>query len=506
MSDSKNDMDDLRGRTAPINMASDDFRKVGHDLVDRIADFLDSLPHRPVTTGESPEEIQKLLDGHRSLPAEGTDARTLFERVTPLLFDHSLFNSHPRFFGYITAGPAPIGILGDFLASAVNPNMGGWKLSPVGSEIEIQTVRWIAELIGYPTDGGGVLVSGGNMANLVGMWAARVAKADWDVRTQGLMHAHPQRLRLYASRETHTWVQKGADLLGLGTNSIRWIDTDKHQRMVISSLRKAIEKDRDSGDHPFMVVGTAGSVSTGAIDPLAEIAEVCRKYDLWFHVDGAYGGIAACVDDRLKALSEADSVATDPHKWLYAPLEAGCALVRDASHLTNAFSYRPPYYNFGDEPVNFVDYSPQNSRGFRALKVWLALQQVGRKGYQKMIRDDIRLMRHLYDIVQAAPELEAATHNLSITTFRFIPKDLQANSDNPETADYLNKLNQEIHDRLESGGEAFVSNAVINDVYLLRACVVNFRTTLEDVEALPEIVLRVGHQADKELRPALQRS
>ncbi len=506
MSTESDNYEDLRRRRAEINMASDEFRQIGHTLVDRIAELLDSLPDRPVTPGERPDEVRALIDGDRSLPNVGTDAGQLFDKVTPLLCDHSLFNGHPRFFGYITSGPAPIGILGDFLASAVNPNLGGWKLSPVASEIEIQTVRWIAELIGYPPDCGGVLVSGGNMANLVGMWAARVAKASWDVRTEGLMHAHPQRLRLYASKETHTWIQKGADLLGIGTNSIRWIDTDKNQRMVVSSLRDAIRKDRDAGDHPFMVVGTAGSVSTGAIDPLAEIAKVCREFDVWYHVDGAYGGIAACVTEELRALTAADSVAVDPHKWLYAPLEAGCILVRRPSHMTDAFSYRPPYYNFGDEPLNFVDYGPQNSRGFRALKVWLALQQVGRSGYEKLITDDIRLMKCLFELVSRTPELEAATHNLGITTFRYVPGDLHAKVQSPTTIEYLNELNQQIHDRLEEGGETFVSNAVVSDVYLLRACVVNFRTTLEDVEALPEIVVRVGKKVDSKLRASLPAS
>ena len=503
MSKESDNYEDLRHRRAEINMKSGEFRQLGHKLVDQIAELLDSLPNRPVTPGERPDAVRALIDGDRALPSDGADAERLFDTVVPLLFDHSLYNGHPRFFGYITAGPTPIGILGDFLASAVNSNLGGWKLSPIASEIEIQTVRWIAELIGYPSDCGGLLVSGGNMANLVGMWAARVAMASWDIRTEGLMHAHPQRLRVYASKETHTWIQKGADLLGIGTNSIRWIETDRHQRMVVSALRKAIKRDQDAGDHPFMVVGTAGSVSTGAIDPLAGIAEVCREFDVWYHVDGAYGGIAACVTDELKALSEADSVAVDPHKWLYAPLEAGCALVRNVSHLTDAFSYRPRYYNFGDEPVNFVDYGPQNSRGFRALKVWLALQQVGRRGYEKMITDDMRLMKYLYELVARTPELEAATHSLSITTFRYIPEDMQGKSLSAAAREYLNELNQQIHDRLEEGGEAFVSNAVVDDVYLLRACVVNFRTTLEDIEALPEIVVRIGKEVDSKLRASM---
>src|SRR5262249_33121501 len=211
-----------------------------------------------------------------------------------LPFAHSLLNGHPRFFGYITAPPAPIGILGDFLASAVNPNVAAWILSPAATEIESQTVRWIASLIGFPGDCGGLLVSGGNMANVVCFLAARAAKASWDVRELGMAAPLAPRLRVYASAETHTWIQKATDCAGLGPASIRWIATDRKLKMDVSALRRQIEADVAAGDAPCLVVGTAGSVSTGAIDPLPEIAKVCREHNLWFHVDGAYGGFAAC--------------------------------------------------------------------------------------------------------------------------------------------------------------------------------------------------------------------
>ncbi len=359
-------------RTAPIEIKADDFRSLGHQLVDRLADFMQSLPQRPLTSGESPPEIRALLDASRRLPDLGTDPAKLIESTANLLIDHSLFNSHPRFWGYITASAAPIGILGDFLASAVNQNTGAWSLSPMASEIEAQTVRWIAELIGFPTNCAGLLVSGGNMANMVCFWSARQAKAGWDARTEGLMGGNARRLRVYCSKETHTWVQKAADLSGMGTDSVRWIPTDDQLRMNPSILQEQIRADLEAGDRPFLVVGTAGSVSTGAVDPLPEIAEICRAHDLWFHVDGAYGGLAAMLPEAssdLRGLSEADSIAVDPHKWLYAPLEAGCALVRDEARLREAFAYHPPYYHFGVEAINYVDYGPQNSRGFRALKV-----------------------------------------------------------------------------------------------------------------------------------------
>src|SRR6187200_1334579 len=232
------------------------------------------------------------------------------------------------------------------------------------------------------------------MANFVCFFAARQAKAGWNVREQGLLGDGGRRLRVYGSVETHTWIQKAADLSGLGARSIRWIPTDAKLRMDVAALRRQLEADRAEGDVPCVVVGTAGSVSTGAIDPLPDIAAVCREHGVWFHVDGAYGGFAAAAEDApadLAAIGVADSIAVDPHKWLYAPLEAGCALVRDPEMLRAAFAYHPPYYHFEERVTNYVDYGPQNSRGFRALKVWLALKHVGAVGYRKMIAEDIRL-------------------------------------------------------------------------------------------------------------------
>lgn len=349
--------DEYAERAAPIAMDAESFRRAGHALVDSIAEFLATLPQRPVTPDESPDSVRDLIDGDAPLPEEGTDAGALLQRTAPLLFDHSLFNGHPRFMGYVTSSPAPIGMLGDLLAAAVNPNVGAWRIGPMATEIELQTVRWIAELVGFPRDCGGLLVSGGNIANITGVLGARVAAAGEAVRQTGVGGAGS--LRIYASAETHTWVQKAADIAGLGTDAIRWIPVDERQRMRVDLLREAIESDRRAGERPMMVAGTAGSVSTGAVDPLAAIADLCREQGIWLHVDGAYGGFAAALpdaDDDLRALARADSVALDPHKWLYAPLEAGCVLVRDGQRLREAFSYHPPYYHFGEEAVNLVDY------------------------------------------------------------------------------------------------------------------------------------------------------
>jgi aromatic-L-amino-acid decarboxylase len=490
-------------RVAPLAMGSGEFRVLGHQLIDRIAEFLDALPGRPVTPAESPSEVREALRADRPLPQQGEAPTGLLNHAADLLFEHSLLNGHPRFWGYITSSAAPIGALGELLSAAVNPNVGAWPLSPMASEIEAQTIRWIAEMLGYFPNCAGIFVSGGNMANLVCFLAARQAMAGRDVRKEGLKDA---RRRVYCSSETHTWVQKAADISGLGTDAIRWIATNDRMQIDTTALRQQIADDLKAGEQPFLVVGTAGTVATGAIDPLPELAAICRDFNLWFHVDGAYGGFASILPDapaELAGLLEADSVAVDPHKWLYAPLEAGCALVRNRDDLRNAFAYHPPYYHFGTEAVNYFDLGPQNSRGFRALKVWLAIQQAGRDGYVRMISDDICLAVTLFEQIVHFPQLEALTQSLSITTFRFVPTDLHFGGE--EAENYLNELNRELLTRLQSTGEVYLSNAVIHRKFALRVCIVNFRTSLADVEALLPLVVRLGTELDSTLRPAALR-
>ena len=490
-------------RAAPLRMSAEEFRRLGHAVVDAAAEFLAAVPDRPLTPNESPEDVQAAVGAAARLPEQGTNPDALLREAARVLFDHSLINGHPRFFGYITSSPAHIGILAELLSATVNANVGAWRLSPAASEIEAQTVRWVAELLGYPTSCGGLFVSGGNMANMVALFAARAAAAPWDVRGLGVSAPEAMPLRVYATREAHTWLHKATDLSGLGTASIRWISTDADERMDVRALRAAIVEERAAGLVPMMVVATAGTVSTGAIDPIGAIADVCEDLGVWLHIDGAYGALAAAVPGvsaDLELLHRADSVAADPHKWLYAPLEAGCVLVRDAGRLRDAFAYHPPYYRFGQEVTNFVDLGPQNSRGFRALRVWLALRQVGRAGYVQMIGDDIRLSERLARRIADHPDLELSTQRLSITTFRFVPQRLRSSMGAPDTDKHLNALNEELAERIQTSGEAFVSNAVVGGRYLLRACIVNFNTTEADIDALPDLVVRLGREADATLR------
>ena len=501
-------------RSAPIELSAETFREMGHKLVDDVAELLGNLRDRRVAPGAEPADIRAVLP-RGGVPERGTDPQALLRETTKLLFEHSTFNGHPRFFGYITAGPAPIGILADMLASAVNPNVGAWSLSPIASEIERQSLRWIAELIGYPKEAGGIFVSGGNVANIVCLLAARATVAPWDIKKDGTRPSGEMgQLVLYTSKETHTWINKAADICGLGTNAIRWIPIDGKGRMRVDALWDAIARDHEAGATPFLVIGTAGTTNTGAIDPLREIGVVAREAGLWFHVDGAYGAPVAALPDApadLRAMAGADSVAVDPHKWLYAPLEAGCALLRDREALHRTFLQAPPpYYHFEDNdqdpPINYYEWGFQNSRGFRALKVWLALRQVGREGYVRMISDDIALTRTLFDAVAAHPELEAVTCELSIATFAYVPRDLRASlgddARREKLLEYLNELNSAILSQTQHDGGVYLSNAVVDGRFLLRACIVNFRTGHEDVAAVPEIVVAAGRELDGKMRPA----
>ncbi|MEP6597220.1 MAG: pyridoxal-dependent decarboxylase [Ginsengibacter sp.] len=492
----------MHERIAPIETGKEEFRKIGYRLIDSIADFIDGIKEKPVTTGESPKQLQAIL-GNESLPENGVPAEGLFSRATDLLFNHSLLNGHPNFFGYITSSAAPVGALADMLAAAVNPNVGANILSPMATEIEKQTIKWLAEFIGISPSYGGILVSGGNMANFTAFLAARTVKAPKNIKEDGISN-NTQKLTVYCSKSTHTWIEKAVVLFGLGTKAIRWIDTCTDNKMDNTALEQTIKADIENGCKPLMIIGTAGDVSTGAVDDLKDIAAICKRYDLWFHVDGAYGIPAAVIPglkDLFEGIEEADSIALDPHKWLYSPLEAGCTLVKDPNHLIETYSSHPVYYNFSndDEPYtqNYYEYGFQNSRGFRALKIWIALQQVGRTGYIKMIGEDIQLSKLLFELANTHPELEAITQSLSIATFRYTPL---RSYDNEDKEAYLNKLNEALLNDLQHGREVFLSNAVINGKYCLRCCIVNFRTSEKDIREVIEIVVREGKKMHVALR------
>jgi glutamate/tyrosine decarboxylase-like PLP-dependent enzyme len=492
-----------KDRKVAIEITKKEFKRTGYQLIDTISEYLDTINKKPVTTGETPNQIQNIL-GTASLPSNGTSVSELFSRASDLLLNHSLLNGHPKFLGYITSSAAPIGVLADLLAATVNPNVGANILSPMATAIERQTIKWLAEFIGVSSTYGGILVSGGNMANFTAFLAARTAKTPKSFKEHGLAKV-PGEMVVYCSKTTHTWIEKAAVLFGHGYKSIQWIPADEDNRMKNEILSAAIRADLKEGKKPFLVVGTAGDVSTGVVDNLSAIAAICKTYDLWFHIDGAYGIPAAAIPElrnMFEGVEEADSIALDPHKWLYAPLEVGCTLIKNPQHLIDTFSSHPAYYNFSnteEEPsLNYYEYGLQNSRGFRALKIWMSLQQVGKSGYIKMIRQDIELSKLFFERAKEHSELEAITQNLSITTLRYVPSGLKM--EDTQKDKYLNDLNESLLNELQRGGEVFLSNAVVSGKYCLRGCIVNFRTSAKDIEEIVAIIVREGRKIHERLQ------
>jgi aromatic-L-amino-acid/L-tryptophan decarboxylase len=491
--------DDPRWR---IDLPPEQFRELGHELVDQLAAFLANLAERPVSPPPVPDDIRGLLRDF-ALRDEGAAPDQLLRAATGALTSAGSFAGHPRWWGYINGSGAPLGVLGDFLASAVNQNVSGWVISALAHEMEAQAIRWTADLVSYPTSCGGLFVTGGNSANFIAFLAARRRQMGPAVRTDGV---DPAGWRVYASTECHTWLQKATDMYGLGTNAVAWIPTDRAQRMDVDALRAAMQRDRKAGKRPLLVIGTAGTTGTGAIDPLRAIRELCREHGAWFHVDGSYGAMAAVLAEppvEYEALRDADSLAVDGHKWMYLSTDVACVLVRDPAVLAETFTYQAPYYSGKIQKIegtqSYNALGPDNSRGFRALKVWLTLQQVGRTGYRELVTKDIELARLLFELAGTHEELEPVTHSLGITTFRFVPRDLAGG----DHEDYLRTLNIQIVLRIQAGGRAFVSHAFCGDQFVIRFCDVNFRSTAADVATLPPLVVELGRELDRELRTTL---
>jgi glutamate/tyrosine decarboxylase-like PLP-dependent enzyme len=337
-------------------------------------------------------------------------------------------------------------------------------------------------MIGFPATGAGLLVSGGSMANFAGIAAARSAKAPHNVVREG-MHGAAARMRLYASSEAHFSIRKAAAMLGIGSANVRVVRTDASLRMDLEHLEELVREDRAAGNLPFCVVANAGTAGTGAIDPIGAIADFARAHDLWLHVDGAYGGIAALAPSARAALSrigDADSVSLDPHKWLYLPVGCGCVLYRDPAAARAAFSENADYTRVigleDDESFAFWDYGPELSRPFRALDLWLLVKSAGTATLSAAIEENIACARYFAELVEASGDFEMlAPVDLSIFCFRYRPRDF--------TGD-LDKLNENLMVALQRGGSSYVSNAVVHGKFALRGCVLNYRTTRLDMEKL----------------------
>ncbi|HEY7515274.1 MAG TPA: pyridoxal-dependent decarboxylase [Vicinamibacteria bacterium] len=469
-----------------FDLSPDEVRRIGRLAADAVADHRAGLGGRPVFGKVGP--AAPLFD--EPLPEEGRPFEELLRFVSENVLPRAFGNSHPRFFAFINATADPVGTVADYLASAMNPNCWGGDHAAI--HVERQVVRWLASGLGLPESAEGILTSGGSMANFTALAAARRAVAP-SVREDGM--AGSPRLVVYATDQVHNCVDKAVDLLGLGTRQLRKVATDGRFRMRVDALRDAVAADRSAGLSPAIVVGNAGTVNTGSIDPLDEIADFCARESLWFHADGAYGAMAAlspALRPLFIGLDRAHSIAADPHKWLYVPYEAGAALVREPGRLSDAFR-RPAEYLVQDSespvngPVLFNERGPELSRGFKALKVWMGLKRHGRKAYARQIERDVALARFLAEEVRGRADFELLVEPvLSIVNFRYRPRGRALD----DAA--LDALNRRIVNRLVGGGGFFLAPTVLRGRVSLRVCIVNFRTTEDDLRSLLEEAERAG--------------
>lgn len=485
-----------------LDISAEELRELSSRVTQLVIEYFSEVSTLPVfpktSAGETIGKIGTML------PEDGESLEQLLGDCHTII-ENSRQNGHPRFFGYVASPATAPGAFADLLASALNPNVTSWRSGPAATEIERTVITWLASLIGYGSDAlpaHGLLTSGGSMANLTALLIAHRAKCGPEVSSKGLWNTSSP-MTLYASEQIHMSIPKAADILGLGRDQVRLVPCDDRFRIKITSLREMIAADLQSGLKPFCVIGSAGTVNTGAIDPLDELAEVAREFGLWFHIDGAYGALAALDETKrplFRGLEFADSISLDPHKWLYVPLDSGCLLFRDEALARAAFAFEGADYikvheQNADEAFAFWNYGPELSRRFRALKIWLTLRYFGVRRIAAAISEDNELAAYLGEQVETAPDFELlAPPELSICCFRYVPPVLRGRTETPEAAAELDRLNTDIMNLVQRGGRAYLSSATVHSKFALRACITNFRTTRADIDQTLEIIREAARE------------
>ena len=484
----KSDGDIIEESLDPHDWAS--MKDLGHRMVDDIMEYLETVRDRPVWR-PIPETVKADLDQPLPLQPEGPEKvyQDFLENILP----HPMGNIHPRFWGWVIGTGTPLGALAEMLAATLNPNMGGAE--HVANYVEHQVITWCKQMLGFPPEASGLLVSGGSMANLVGLTVARNTKAEFDLRTKGMAGAS-RKMTLYGSTEMHSSLQKAVELLGLGNEALRRIPVNADYEIDIGLLQDSIGQDRANGHYPFCIIGNAGTVNTGAFDDLDALAGICRNEGMWFHVDGAFGALAALSPDLEKmadGMQAADSLAFDLHKWMYMPYEVGCALVRREEDHRRTFALTPEYLAHGGNRGLlagsrwYSDYGIELSRGFKALKVWMSIKEHGIDKYARLIRQNVNQATYLARLVDDSPALERlAPAPLNIVCFRFIADGLDDEA--------LNQLNQEILIQLHEKGIAAPSYTTLHGRYAIRTAITNHRSTRADFDLLVTEVTCLGNE------------
>ncbi|MDX8433065.1 amino acid decarboxylase [Mesorhizobium sp. M4B.F.Ca.ET.215.01.1.1] len=473
-----------------------DVKALSHRIMDDAMGYLRDVRERPVWQ-EMPAEVRTFFTA--PLPRTPSPLADVYGDVARNVMAYPMGNIHPRFWAWYMGSSNFTGALGDFLAAIQGSNLGGGNHA--AGLMDSQVVDWCKEMVGFPASASGTLVSGGSMANIIGLTVARNIKAGIDVREHGVA-AIPMPLRFYASDQVHSCHRKAMEALGLGNHALRRIPTDAGLRIDLAALRAAISEDRAAGFKPACVIGTAGTVNTGAIDDLRALAVLAAEEDLWFHVDGCIGALIAIAPGNaslVAGIEQAHSIALDPHKWLHAPFEAGCALVRDAVAHRGTFAVTPEYLESAPRGLAsgqwLHDYGLQTSRGFRALKVWMALKEHGVEKFGRLIDQNIAQGRYLAGLIAAEPALElTAPVTINIVCFRHRGGGL--------SGEQLKALNTEIMLRLQEEGIAALSDTTVHGQHCLRVAITNHRTRREDLELLVAETLRIGAELAARMSPA----
>ncbi len=449
-------------------MDANEFRTVGHQVIDLLSEYLASVEHRPLSPRVQPAELRALFD--EPLPKHGIGSDAILRELEEKLLPHCVHVNHPGYFGLITPTPTPIGILGDLVASALNQNIGSYMVGPAATEMERRTVRWLCDLVGFGPAAGGNLTSGGMLANLIAVKLGRDFVSNNTAQQRGVREPWLG----YVSEERHVSVDKAFDVVGIGRENVRFLPTDAGFRVRLDALERAIDSDKKRGFRPAVLVANAGSTATGSIDPLPELASIARREGMWLHADAAYGGGVLLSKKRAGALAgieQAHSVTMDPHKWFFAPLDAGAVLVREERFLTASFGMIPPYLTTTPDRYQFYVHGLEQSRRFRALKVWMSFKRYGAEEIGRWIDRNIAHAEQLDELAAQDPAFERMNPPvMSTLCLRYRDGDLG--------------FHQRVAAEIERGGKFWISTTVLKGQPAFRINPVNFRTHTEHIAAM----------------------
>lgn len=468
-------------RSDALQLSRAQMQKLGYRVVDMLVEHFERLPDEPLARRADRPTLERQL--REPLPEQGTPIEAVLQQVQQDVFSNFLSVSHPRFFSFVPNPNNFVSVLADALAAGFNPFVGSWMVASGPAEIELVTIDWLRQLCGLPTSAGGLFVSGGSVATLTALATAR------HIKLRDTFHEAV----VYCSDQTHSATDRALKVLGFGAGQLRRLPSDQDFRLALSTLQSAVAEDRAAGRIPFCVIANAGTTNTGAVDPLPELAEFCRQQDLWLHADAAYGGGAVLCErgrSALQGLELADSLVLDPHKWLFQPYEMGCVLVREIRWLRETFSVLPEFLKDVagiEEEVNFRDYGIQLTRSFRALKLWMSLKVFGLEAFRHAVNRGIMLAEHAEKVLRRSACWEIVTPaQLGIVSFRYLP------ANGPEQA--ANAINQQLVHEMMEDGFAALSSTTLRGKTALRLCIINPRTSEQDLEGTIERLERFGHK------------